>query len=311
MSFRQSSGRDGAERSLLARRVVHVVTATAVAAAFANVLAGSASASALPHGCERVTTQLPIMVRCTYHERGQAEFAVSEGVSSIRVTVIGAHGGNGGGLGAVATGMISVRAGQRLYANVDVLGGRGGLVELKEPDRDNQAGGGESDLRTCSATTTCAGGGTLESRLLVAGGGGGSGQESPARGGNAGTSGNAAHGEPLSRSSGVQGGGGATKASPSAGGLGGFGDAADGSSGVFGAGGRGGLSWGLGPGGGGGGGWYGGGGGGGARFTGDNSGGGGGGSSHAAKGVTHAVFSQASAHEKASVTLYFADSALR
>jgi hypothetical protein len=310
MAFRQTSGRDEAKRSALARRGLHVVmTATPVAAAFAAVLAGSASASALPHGCERVTTQLPIMVRCTYHERGQAEFAVSEGVTSIRVTVVGAHGGNGGGLGAVATGIISVRAGERLFANVDVLGGRGGLVELKEPDRDDHAGGGESDLRTCSATTTCQGRGTLESRLLVAGGGGGPGQESPARGGNAGTSGPGEHGEPLSKSSGVQGGGGATKASPSAGGLGGFGDSADGSSGVFGAGGRGGLSWGQGPGGGGGGGWYGG--GGGARFTGDNSGGGGGGTSHAAKGVTHAAFSQAAAHENASVTLYFADFALR
>ena len=281
------------------RRVVVLALALPSAAA---LLPGQARA-ALPTDC----SQSGNTVTCTYMTQGESQFVDPNGVGSVTATVVGAQGGpyGDGGLGAQASGTLAVTPGETLYLEVDVLGGAGSLP-----------GGGESDVRTCSAAGTCPSGSTLSSRLLVAGGGGG------APGGNAGTTGAAGNGGPGNDLLPAGAGGGATRSAPGTGGGGGGGGNADCSpggsggngasgGGAGGAGGPGDNGFGIGDipcsggdGGGGGGGWFGGGGGGGGAYE-SIGGGGGGGSSNAAASVSGATFSQATAGEAPSVTITY------
>src|SRR5262249_21659833 len=135
-----------------ARRLAFAApVAAGLALAAAVIPAGMASAAptALPAHC----TQSGTTVTCTYTAGGEAPFPVPPGVNSVTATATGAQGGAGyanqfpGGLGATASGTVSVTPGQTLYLEVGVLGGDGG--------RDNTGfllggpGGGESDVRTC------------------------------------------------------------------------------------------------------------------------------------------------------------------
>ena len=246
------------------------------------------------------------VVTCTFTAPGESQFRVPSGVSSVTATAVGAQGGadygsgTPGGLGAQAAASITVTAGQKLYVEVDVLGGAPGL--------NAGYGGGESDVRTCPAAGTCSSGTTLGSRLLVAGGGGGTGNLGVGPGGNAGTSGAAQNGPNGSGGVGCNAGGGtgAIRSAPGTGGPGGSYEfnGTDGAEGTGGAGG----DWanqGDGGGGGGGGGWFGGGGGGSCYYTNGSPGGGGGGSSNAAASVTGATFTQAAAGQAPSVTLTY------
>ena len=281
------------------------VTAGALAVC---AVAFAGTAAAFPAGCSQSGTT----VTCTYTSGGETAFVVPAGVNSVDATVVGQQGGsdygdgNAGALGAVASGTIGVTGGEMLYLEVGVLGGSGG-----RGNRSSQLlggdGGGESDVRTCSATGTCTSGTTLGSRLLVAGGGGGRGEFGGA-GGNAGTTGAGGNGGDGSFSTTAGGGGGATTTAPGSGGAGADGGSsgADGAT-AGGAGGAGGGSNALNgtPGGGGGAGWFGGGGGGGQMDTNQAGGGGGGGSSDADSSVSNPSFSQATAGETPSVTLTF------
>lgn len=279
-----------------------------VALAFCG-LAFAGTAAALPAGC----SQGGPTATCTYTAQGETAFVVPAGVTSVTATVVGAQGGTSfvggasGGLGAQATGTIAVTPGESLFLEVNVLGAGGGRQNGGFQVAGN--GGGESDVRTCSAAGTCAGT-TLASRLLVAGGGGGQGTFAP-NGGNAGTPGPAGDGGTGGGRLNGAGGTGATAAAPGTGGAGtdggltgGNGDPAGGAGGV---GANTGAAQGVG-GGGGGAGWFGGGGGGSAAFNNDAGGSGGGGSSHADASVTGASFSQATSGP--SVTLTFSAPAL-
>jgi hypothetical protein len=289
-------------------RALPLAGALAVAGLTAGAIPAQA-APAPPAGCTGNGT-----VTCTYTAQGETQFTVPPGVTSINATAVGAQGSPAfdaalsgtQGLGAQATGTIPVTAGQALYVEVDVLGGAAGKNSVG--DTIGSRGGGESDVRTCSATGSCSSGTTLDSRLLVAGGGGGGGFGSnPGAGGNAGTSGAAGNGTAGTGSGGnASGGGGATQTTFGTGGAGADGGSA-GADGAAGAGGAGGTaSQSNGPaGGGGGGGWFGGGGGGAGGSSSDDGAGGGGGSSYAAASVTGATFSQAAAGQAASVTLTF------
>lgn len=242
-----------------------------------------AAPAALAAGCvQGVGTQ----VTCTFTFTGSAQsFTVPEGVTSLAVTATGGRGGNSetilGGAAAVATGQLTVAAGDALYIQV---GGNGG-------DGDGQAGyngggaggtganggGGASDVRT--------GTGELADRQIVAAGGGGAGDTY------IGGAGNLAPTGPAGQAGGGGGGGGG--ATDVAGGLGGNGGTdPHGSPGEAGVGGAG-----AGTGGGGGGGWFGG--GGGAENYGG--GGGGGGSSYAPGGT----FSAAGADAVSSVVITY------
>ncbi|WP_112298895.1 glycine-rich protein [Rhodococcus wratislaviensis] len=242
-----------------------------------------AAPAALPAGCvQGVGTQ----VTCTFTFTGSAQsFTVPEGITSLAVTATGGRGGNSetvlGGAAAVATGQLTVAAGDALYIQV---GGNGG-------DGDGQAGyngggaggtgasggGGASDVRT--------GTGALADRQIVAAGGGGAGDTY------IGGAGNLAPTGPAGQAGGGGGGGGG--ATDVAGGLGGNGGTdPHGSPGEAGVGGAG-----AGTGGGGGGGWFGG--GGGAENYGG--GGGGGGSSYAPGGT----FSAAGADAVSSVVIRY------
>ncbi len=125
-----------------------------------------------------------------YYTGGEQTLAIPTGVSTITVVADGGRGGsaNGntvlGGDGATVSGTISVAPGSTLYMEV----GKNG-----ESTAYYGAGGGASDVRTCSrATNVCAGGGiSLGSRLLVAGGGGGAGWRSVPPGGAAPATGSA------------------------------------------------------------------------------------------------------------------------
>ena len=287
--------------------------ALAAAAVLAAVVPAQAAPAALPAGC----TAASGTVTCTYTANGQTQFTVPPGVSSLTATVVGAQGGadfglsQPGGLGAVATGTLTVTPAQTLYLEVGVLGGAAG--QLFPGFDDSGAGGGESDVRTCPAAGTCSSGTTLASRLLVAGGGGGSGDFGGAPG-NAGTTGAAGNGV-----TGTDGrfnggaGGGATQTAPGAGGAGcdGGGAGAPGAA-AGGAGGAAGSANGVDgvSGGGGGAGWFGGGAGGGCSQPNDDGGSGGGGTSHAVVSVGNPMFSQAAAGRAPSVTLSYPLAAL-
>ena len=276
-------------------------------------LAFAGTAAALPAGC----TQGGPTATCTYTSQGETAFVVPAGVTSITATVVGAQGqpdsfgGASGGLGAKATGTLTVTPGATLYLDVNILGAPGG--DEIGGFKVGADGGGESDVRTCSATGTCGSGTTLASRLLVAGGGGGGGTFG-GNGGNAGTPGPAGNGGAGTTGRNLGAGGmGATTTGPGAGGAGADGGLTGGSGApAGGAGGVGGDANGTdGSGGGGGGaGWFGGGGGGGASQSNDDGGSGGGGSSHADASVTGATFLQATSGQAPSVTLTFSAPAL-
>jgi len=246
-------------------------------------------------------------------------YTVPAGITSVRVTAVGAPGGAGnpgpdipgvaGGLGAEVTGDLAVTPGEVLFVEVGGPGGDGavnggGLPGFNGGGLGGRSfggdgsfgggGGGGSDVRLCSTTaTTCApAASSIASRLLVAGGGGGGGaaQVNDGFGGQGGDA--AAVGAPGQDRSGG-GGGGATQSAGGAGGAGGPCAVAtaygmSGLGGGLGAGGLGGYgiagqddAWG----GGGGGGYYGGGGGGDGCESG--AGGGGGGSSYGPAGTTY------------------------
>jgi Bacterial Ig-like domain (group 3) len=306
--------------ALVIRGAMAVVTAATLGVATSSVsdsaaLAAPAAAvsAALPAGC----SQSGATVTCTYTTPGETQFAVPTDITSLTATVVGAQGGadygsgTPGGLGAVASGAVSVTPGQDLFVEVGILGGAGGTQS--SGSESGGAGGGESDVRTCPAVASgqpCPAGSTLASRLLVAGGGGGTGDfGGPA--GNAGTTGDGGNGASSGGRLDGGGGGGATSSTPGAGGAACIGgdEGAPGATGATGggAGGAGGdtdASDGAG-GGGGGAGWFGGGGGGGCTDASDAGGSGGGGTSHAAPSVTGATFSQASAGQAPSVTLAY------
>jgi hypothetical protein len=251
-------------------------------------------------------------VTVRYTTQGESKFTVPPGVTSITATAIGAQGGadfgagDPGGLGAEATGTFTVTPGESLFAEVGVLGGAAG--QIAPGFFDSGAGGGESDVRTCSASAVCSLGTTLGSRLLVAGGGGGRGDFGGTPG-NAGTTG--AGGTGLNDGTGRTLGGGGTGASrvaPGTGGAGcdGGGPGANGAAGG-GAGGAAGAANGSDgvSGGGGGAGQFGGGGGGGCSNVNDAGGSGGGGSSDAAGSVENAAFVLAPAGTAPSVSLTY------
>lgn len=128
-------------------------------------------AGALPSSCAASGTT----VTCTYTADLEGRFTVPRGVHHINVVAAGASGGSGrswpGGAGAQVTAVgVIVTPGSTLYAEVDIGGGPG------EGDT-GRAGGGESDLRSCSITDPhCPAAGTgADPRLIVAGGGGGAG----------------------------------------------------------------------------------------------------------------------------------------
>ena len=282
--------------------------ALGAAALLAAAVPAQAAPAALPAGC----TAASGTVTCTYTASGQTQFTVPPGVSSLTATVVGAQGGadfglaQPGGLGAVATGTLTVTPAQTLYLEVGILGGAAG--QLVPGFTDSGAGGGESDVRTCPAAGTCSSGTTLGSRLLVAGGGGGTGDFGGAAG-NAGTTGAAGNG--ITGTDGRLnggGGGGATQTAPGAGGAGcdGGGAGAPGAA-AGGAGGAAGAANGVDgvSGGGGGAGWFGGGAGGGCSNPNDDGGSGGGGTSHAVVSVGNPMFSQAAAGRAPSVTLSY------
>jgi len=292
-------------RSLLSLRSLRVLPlagalglAVAVIPAVASpALAATPGGITSPSGC----TESATTVTCQDTLPGESTFTVPPGVTSITATAVGADGGQetvfngGGGSGAVATGTLAVTPGETLYLEVDVLGGapgQAGGVALAG------AGGGESDVRTCSASGPCSSGTSLASRLLIAGGGGGAGVGSLPDSGNAGTPspGSDGAGGFLTGTPSADPGTGATLTAPGTGGAGcGGGPAGASGDAGGGAGGAGGSTDADGyPGGGGGAGWFGGGGGGGS--DGDvcfGGGTGGGGTSYAAPSVTDASFSVA------------------
>ncbi|MGN6867626.1 MAG: Ig-like domain-containing protein [Solirubrobacteraceae bacterium] len=243
-------------RSALIRAIVPAI---AIAALFpAQALAGTVSQS--------------------FSQPGETAFTVPANVNQINIDAFGAPGGGSGGFGgagAEVQGDLSVTPGQTLYLEVGIGGGNPHYLGANV----GGPGGGESDVRTCSATAqTCTipGYGTATSaqtQLLVAAGGGGSGgaTSDAGGGGDAGLlNGNGADGQ---SSANAGGGHGATVSAP---GLGGS-SASGGPSGSSGSGNLGGDGWSGG--GAGGAGRYGGGGGGGVGVASQGAAGGGGGSS--------------------------------
>jgi hypothetical protein len=234
-------------------------------------------------------------------------YMVPVGVTRILVSAVGAPGGAGnfgaaGGLGASASGVLSVTSGELIYVEVGgpgqaapagrlaqgSYGGAGGFngggVGGGTPTTVVDVaggGGGASDVRSLSLAEQ----GSLASRLVVAaGGGGGAGQSS---GGKGGDSGNPGHDGPVT--GGVQAGGGGSGALTAGGSPGAAG--VNGAPGCGGGPGTGGCGAGQASaaGGGGGGGLYGG-GGGGSDGNDQGGGGGGGGSSYISSQATNASF---------------------
>jgi hypothetical protein len=220
----------------------------------------------------------------TFVSTGEQCYTVPAGVSALNVVAVGAAGtgslGGAAGHGAQVTADIAVTPGSTVFVEVGIGGGA----------TANQAGagGGASDVRTCSAVT-CPSLALDDTRLVVAGGGGGAG--GGAFGGAGGSAGTGGAGTSITCQPGANGttaiggnaGGGAPAGTCVAGGLGGTGGAS-GTAGALGTGGTGGSLGNTG-GGGGGGGYFGGGGGGSSNGAGSG-GGGGGGSSFGPAGST-------------------------
>ena len=144
--------------------------------------AEQARAGTLPSNCAASGTT----VTCTYSAGSEGTFTVPAAIRIVHVVAVGAGGhttfAGVGGAGAQVTADLSVTPGSTLYAEVDIGGGPGGA--------DAAAGGGESDLRTCSITNpSCPAVGSRfnDPRLIVAGGGGGGGASGG--GGNGGAAG--------------------------------------------------------------------------------------------------------------------------
>ncbi|MDT7713990.1 MAG: hypothetical protein QOG46_2953, partial [Pseudonocardiales bacterium] len=251
-------------------------------------------------GCQTAATGSSV----SFAEIGLEQcFTVPSGMTALRMRAIGAPG-SAGGNGALASGAVSVSAGQTIFVEVGGKGsrtaggfnggGNGGWGELSS----GRGGGGASDVRTCSITaTSCTDGNlnTLGSRLLVAGGGGGGGGDVPSNFAGVwtapGGAGGAAGGTSNVQDHGCGGGAGGVAAGGDGGCQDSFFFSVRGIAGALGVGGAGGSAdgrgFGGGSGGGGGGGGYYGGGGGGGGFVGG--GGGGGGSSHVPAGGTVAA----------------------
>jgi hypothetical protein len=120
----------------------------------------------------------------TFSQPGETAFTVPPNVNQIHIDAFGAPGGNAdypGGAGAEVQGDLAVASGQTLYVEVGVGGGTAHDFDEFYGPRPGGAGGGESDVRTCSATAaSCSilGYGPVSSaqtQLLVAAGGGSSG----------------------------------------------------------------------------------------------------------------------------------------
>ncbi|MGW2683560.1 Ig-like domain repeat protein [Streptomyces sp. NPDC001414] len=261
-------------RPVRAARRGAVLLAAAVLPAAALVLPTAAPAAAAP-----VTT--------TFNAGADQPFTVPAGITRLTVTATGAAGQNGpsggaGGSGATVSGTLDVTPNSTLYVNV---GTGGGVSNGPIPFIPGGAGGGSSDIRTCSsADAGCVLTGVpgTDPRFVVGagGGGGGAGVASvpvpEATGGAAGDTGQPGGDRP----DGGQGGGEGTQTAGGAGGA--LCPDSSGTAGATGQAGAGGRAGGTVGGGGGGGGWFGGGGGGGCNsLSGDGTrgpGGGGGGS---------------------------------
>uniref|UniRef100_UPI003B63A55D glycine-rich protein n=1 Tax=Streptomyces sp. NRRL F-2664 TaxID=1463842 RepID=UPI003B63A55D len=246
----------------------------------------------------------------TFTAGANQPFTVPVGITSLSITATGESGGRPvrgnansvGGTGSVVSAMLAVGQGEpvepgsTLYVNVAVGGGPAGVAPGR-PDLTGGAGGGASDVRTCSSEASgcvLTGNADNDPRLIVAAGGGGG--SLSAAGGAAGfPEGQAAVRGPGSTL--AQAGGGGTQ---TAGGEGGERcndqpGTEDGESGTAGAGGKG--ADGPFPASGGGAGWFGGGGGGSCNCCGTGGGGGGsdflppGGSRQAASGPAQVVVS--------------------
>ncbi|GHK03709.1 hypothetical protein ACWEWI_19355 [Streptomyces sp. NPDC003753] len=249
--------------------------ALAVALALGVVgMTGQEASAQSPCGTNGVFSSGPPPT-CTYTTTGEDTFTVPSGVTSIHVVTDGAAGASSsgaGGAGAQVTADVPVTPGSTLYVEVGVGGGPGGTTR-------GGAGGGESDLRTCSATSSgcMLTGDSADPRWLVGAGGGGGGGGNQSLSGGAGGVG-LAYCNPGTDGTGTGGAGPGTGGTCTSGGTGGGGSAgspSNGGSGTPGAGGSGGnFSFAAGGGGGGAGFWGGGGGG-----TGTNAGAGGGGGS--------------------------------
>src|SRR5690349_5727124 len=253
----------------------HVAAASAVIASLA--FAGSASAADT--------------VSLKFDQRGEHEFVVPAGVTSLHVEAIGEQGGPGkrfdstllaGGYGGDVSGRVFVTPGRSYWIEVGVGGGKGGGGPMFGGD-----GGGASVFRVCRASDTfCKGFGSVpQSRVIVAAGGGGTAGgliNIAGKGGSAGTAGDMGD-RPAGPDSWRSYGGSA--GSEAQGGAGGQGFGARGLAGALGLGGDGGSADYAG-GGGGGGGYYGGGGGGAsAAAVAIGGGGGGGGANHTGPSV--------------------------
>ncbi|MEU8079093.1 Ig-like domain-containing protein [Catellatospora citrea] len=274
-----------------------LATLMGVAAAAGGVIAGGSPAWAHHQ------------VTATYTATGGEQvWNVPAGVTNVHVVVIGARGGNGAGSGedgrpgARVEADLTVPAGvTRLWVEVGERGGDGGDGAFPGFGGGGEggagspfnggAGGGASDLRTCSLGSACD---SAASRLVVAGGGGGGGGGcfaascAPSGDGGDGTAGGAGNGGLPFGPLGLVG-------FPGAYAVGGVGALAPGTTG--------------GGGGGGGGGWYGGGGGssGGAApvplIAGFDGGNGGSGASHTAAGAANVSIAETG--DDASVTISY------
>jgi hypothetical protein len=279
------------------------------AAAFGPVAGASAAA---PCGSTGTLSSSGATTTCTYTGAGQDAFTVPAGVTSLKVTAVGAAGGGGGlALGAPGPGAsvqdsaVPVSASQVLTV---VVGGTGGAGANGVGGVGGTPGGGGAaggSVQPGSSSWDGGGGGGYsglldpgQSPLVIAGGGGGSGGEGYSGGsGDIGQGGGVGADQTLGA-----GGGGGTSTS---GGAGGVGNGAEGGPGTMGAFEQGGQGGGGGvylgnlnsSGGGGGGGYYGGGGGGGSG----EAAGGGGGSSYGITGLTN----EALATGPASVTISY------
>jgi hypothetical protein len=232
----------------------------------------------------------------TFSATGETRCVVGSGVKQLIVRAVGGNGSDVeslGGAGAVVVTALRVTAGDTLFVEV---GGTQGDITNGGGDSPFGAGGGATDIQTCSASDTgcvLTGNPASDPRLVVAGGGGGAG-EGEVNGGNGGSAGvtsvtgpgagGAGHGASTAGGNGRAGGVGGTS-----GGAGGAGSGAHngGAAGVVGTGGSVPASGAAFVAGGGGGGFFGGGAGGG----GGDAGGGGGGSSYVSALASHTTIS--------------------
>ncbi len=112
----------------------------------------------------------------------EQEFTVPAGVTSIHVVAVGSEGGTeehtaAAGSGAIVSGKLTVKPGQKLYVEVGGVPFNGGGIPI-----EGASGGGASDVRTVSIGAEPSPGSeeSLKTRLLVAGGGGAGGSADPA-----------------------------------------------------------------------------------------------------------------------------------